>query len=200
MSTHACAHPLGLDRLAAYLGGELAVEDDTSVEDHVFECLHCAARLDAIDRMGAQIRELARGGEIGVVVSDAVVRRFERDGVKLRQYRLAAGDVVPCTAAPEDDFLVVRLSIPPSGPGGVTLAVDAHTLATDRHDTFERHHLLPDVSSSELIMLFPGRVVRSYPRSVWTMQVRRPGDAEASPEPYVLDHTPWNERANDPGS
>jgi len=45
-----------------------------------------------------------------------------------------------------------------------------------------------DDAMGEVVMVFPGAVVRTYPRSLWTLSLESASGESLGP--YVLDHTP----------
>ena len=49
--------------------------------------------------------------------------------------------------------------------------------------------------ATSILLLFPAEVVRSFPRSRWTLSVSFEAAPSAPAGEYVLDHTPWQELA-----
>jgi hypothetical protein len=161
-----CTAPLAFDRLVDYSAGDLAAFDERRVEAH-----YCAT------------------------VTREIARRIALDGLALRRYALAPGQVVPCTAAPDDDFVLVELrGLAGSGPGGARVDVETRIFPSG---ATTNHTLLAslDPESRSILLLFPADAVRSFPRSRWTMRVSLDGGPAAAAAPYVLDHTPWAELA-----
>ena len=107
--------------------------DDPALEEHLFGCADCTARLEELAALGAGIRSAFRRGALHAVLPRAFVERLEREGLKLRQYRVPAGGSVDCTIADEDDFVVSRLQAPLAGVERLDLVLqasdgEAHTL------------------------------------------------------------------------
>jgi anti-sigma factor RsiW len=186
---------LSFDRLVDYTAGELPANDERRMEAHYFECRRCARRLVVVEALAGGVGALVRHGAARASVTREVVRRIAQEGLALRRYALAPGHVVPCTAAPTDDFVLVELrGLVGAGAGA---RVDVETMVSPSGAT--SHHTLltsVDPESRSILMLFPAEVVRSYPRSRWTIRASVGGAPEAAAASYVLDHTPWAELAD----
>ena len=114
-------------------------------------------------------------------------------GPALREYRIAPGQSVACTAAPEDDYVVVRLALD-AGPSD---EVDVETEMTPR-GAAPQESLLANVAidraRGDVVYMFSADYVRGLPRSRWVMFARvRAGSGERRLGPYVMEHTPWDE-------
>ena len=59
--------------------------------------------------MGEAASRLVREGAVELVVTPSLLAKAARDGLRVREYRLAPGERVSCTVTPEDDWLVSRL-------------------------------------------------------------------------------------------
>jgi hypothetical protein len=192
-----CASPLPLDRLIAYQLGELPEDEAATVEQHYFACGRCAERLAAVVRLQQGIVALVREGRITSSVTAALVDRVTVEGLQVRSYHLAPGQQVACTAAPLDDFVVVRLALPRE-PSQSIDRIDLATEVTLLPSGETRQQMAEDVaidrSSGEIVLAFSGDLVRSFPRTRWTMTARLHGAAsQRSLGPYTLDHTPWEQ-------
>lgn len=190
-----CQAPLPLETLVDYTAGDLAADREAQVEEHYFACGACARRLAAVEALGRGVSALVRRGAARASVSAELIERLDRAGLAVRRYRLAPGDTVPCTAAPDDDFVLVELATGSALPAGAAVVdVLAEDLARGGSELRTLHVGL-DRERCAISLLFPAQAVRAYPRSRWTMHVR----FERNPEPrlgaYVLEHTPWDELA-----
>lgn len=182
--------PFAVETMLEYVVGELAEESANRLEEHVFDCVACANELDWLGRIAELVRQAVGEAEVGFVGSDELVRRMVERGLTAREYRLLEGRPVPCTAGPED-LVVVRIAA--RFAGLADLGVEGQVLDLDRAETasLPRREVVVDRDAGEIILVFPGRVVRSYPRSRWTLRV-----VGASPTgrielgPFVMDHTP----------
>ena len=183
-------HPYGLADLLAYQLGELDADGERSLEEHLFECSECAAQCEQIDRIVGAVRSRVAGAAIEANVSEAFLRRASDSGLTMREYRLEPSRTVACSAGPEDLY-VVRLSGEFAATGALTAHVDFEDLTSGTVQTLPPREVLVDVSGGEVILVFPGSQVRTYPRSLWTIFI----DAEVEGEterigPFLMDHTP----------
>jgi hypothetical protein len=105
-----CANPIEAAILADYWFAALPSSAEEQVEEHLFECDECGARLGEVMALGESIRALARAGALTMVVSDAFLRRVQEQGLRVREYAPPQNGRVECTVGVEDDFLVGRLA------------------------------------------------------------------------------------------
>jgi anti-sigma factor RsiW len=105
-----CQAPIDAGILADYWQGLLSASEEDSVEQHLFACDRCGARLRDVIALAEALRNLARGGSLRMVVSDAFVRRAAASGLTVREYSVTPGGSVNCTVTAEDDLLVARLA------------------------------------------------------------------------------------------
>ena len=109
--THVACNTPPQDLLAYWLD-ELDEEQALRVEEHLFVCPECTARLEGIVRLGAGIRrELLHGGFAGIL-PEPFVRRLKTTGLRVREYTLEPGGSVNCTITPDDDLVVAYLHAP----------------------------------------------------------------------------------------
>lgn len=194
MTTRLCHDPIPLDQLIAYERGELSEPDEARVEEHVFSCADCARRLDDLFRLGAAVRELTRRGGVTSGATAALLDRALDEGVQIRSYRLEAGDTVPCTCSPTDDFVAVRLAAALEPDERIDMDVETSLVASGEVRSERREQLVVDRQTGEVIVLYAGDTIRAAPRSRWTMHLRARGPkGERRLGPYTLEHTPWSE-------
>ena len=105
-----CATPLDLAVLADYWLAALPASEEDAVEEHLFECDACGARLREAIALVEGVRDLARHGTLLMVVSDAFLKRVAAEGFHIREYAPPAGGKIACTVKAEDDFLIGRLT------------------------------------------------------------------------------------------
>ena len=181
----ACVTPIADEMLVDYWSGGLPAERSEAIEEHVFSCSSCAARLEAVASMASAVRVLVRKGRVAGIISRATLNQLQRDGVRVRLYSLSPGDVVPCAVFPGDDMVVTALRGDFAGVGAVTISVHGRAPLSDV--------VLDDVPVSvedgEVLWAAPGSLIRDLPASRVTLTVtagradgRRIGE-------YVLDHT-----------
>ncbi len=116
-----CSSPIDAAVLADYWLAALPGPEEEAVEEHLFGCDECGARLREVIALAEGIRGLARGGTLRMVVSDAHLRRVAEEGLRIREYAPPPGGSVQCTVRAEDDFLVGRLAANVSGAARIDL-------------------------------------------------------------------------------
>ena len=165
--TAACLAPVADETMVDYWSGGLLPQQSEAIEEHVFGCASCAARLDAVSSMAAGITSLARQGRVSGVISRATLNQLQRDGVRVRVYSLMPGDVVPCAVFPDDDLIVTSLRGNFAGVDAVTLSVTGSTPLSGV--------VLDDIPVSaaegELLWATPGVLIRQMPTSRLTLTV-----------------------------
>jgi len=120
-----CPTPIDAAILGDYWIGALrgGSPEEESVEQHLFECDECGAKLREVIALAEGIRALAREGSLRMVVSDAYVRRAAEKGMRVREYAPPPGGGVACTVTAEDDLLISRLAADLSGAARVDLCI-----------------------------------------------------------------------------
>ncbi len=118
-----CPNPLDVAVLADYWLGALAEADEEAVEEHLFACDSCGARLREVIVLAGGIRSLAREGSLRMVVSEAFLARAAEEGLRVRQYSPPPGGGVQCTVTAEDDILIGRLAANLEGAKRVDLLI-----------------------------------------------------------------------------
>lgn len=182
--------PVDLDELVGYLLGDLAPAAAEALEEHLFECDRCARRLESIDRVRRAVSDAVLRGAVGGSVNGAFMARAARDGLSVREYRIPEGDTVDCTAGPED-LVVVRLAARLSGVANLRLDGTFQDLELQESSPLPVRDVVADADLEEVVLVFPGELVRTYPRSRWTLRLR--GETSGGPAeigPFVMDHTP----------
>lgn len=181
--TAECASPIADERLIDYWTGDLPAADETSLEEHLFSCADCSARLEGVASVAGGVAALARQGRISGIISRALLNRLQRDGVRVRQFTLDPGETVPCAAFPGDDVVVTALnanlagvravSLRVTGPGGAIVgAIDDIPVAA---------------AATGVLWATPGAFVRAMPSQQIRLTIRSADDAVLGE--YVLEHT-----------
>jgi hypothetical protein len=117
-----CSTPIDAAVLADYWLAMLVKSEEESVEEHLFTCDECGARLSEIIALAEGIGKLARQGSLVMVVSDAFIKRAREEGLHVREYAPPRSGSVECTVSAEDDFLIGRLTADLSGARRVDLS------------------------------------------------------------------------------
>jgi hypothetical protein len=118
-----CTSPIDAAVLADYWLAALPKPEEEAIEEHLFACDECGARLREIVALAEGIRKIAREGSLLMVVSDAFLRRAAEEGYRVREYAPPPGGGVACTVTAEDDFLIGRLASNLSGAKRVDLCI-----------------------------------------------------------------------------
>ncbi|MGE3277533.1 MAG: anti-sigma factor [Vicinamibacterales bacterium] len=100
---------IALTRLTDYATGDLLEGEAAQVEEHLFSCPACAARAAELDGLVRGIGAALRTSSVSGFVTDEILNRMSRDGLRLRTYVLSPGTVVPCAVWDDDDLMVTRL-------------------------------------------------------------------------------------------
>ncbi len=189
MTTPGSGAHVALADLVAYHRRELPPHEEARVEEHFFACERCARALDSIERLRAATVALVRSGRVAGSASASLVARAEGERVRIRTYRLSPGEQVACTASPQDDLVVVRLAGDFRGFERVDLSLEAMDLASGARETRRVRDVVVDHVVGEIVLLYPGELVRGMPRSLLRYDVYS-GEAGQLLGTYTLDHTP----------
>ncbi len=120
----ACDVPIPDATLIDYWTHDLAdAAESDRVEEHLFACAGCSARLQQLAALGTGLTALVRDGRVAGIVSRSILNRLQRDGVHVRMFWLSPGETVPCAVFPGDDLVVTALRADFSGVDAVTLSV-----------------------------------------------------------------------------
>ena len=118
-----CSSPIDAAVLADYWLAALPDAEGEAVEEHLFECDPCGARLREVIALAEGIRNLAREGSLRMVVTDAFLKRAAEQGLRVREYAPPLGGSVQCTVTAEDNILIGRLAANLSGAKRVDLCI-----------------------------------------------------------------------------
>jgi hypothetical protein len=100
---------LSANDLSDYWTPDAAADVLDRVETHVFACADCARRSEAARALIDGLRDVVRRGRFQAVVTDAVLNRLARDGVRMRTFTVEPGEVVPCAFWAGDELIVTRM-------------------------------------------------------------------------------------------
>src|ERR1051325_1996857 len=101
-----CSNPIDAAVLADYWLAALSGPEEEAVEEHLFECDRCGARLREVIALAEGIQDLARRGCLRMVVSDGFVQRAAAQGLRVRQYAPPPGGSVECTVTADEDLCI----------------------------------------------------------------------------------------------
>ncbi len=108
MTAPACER-LTRDDLIDYTSGDMPAPEAAVLEEHLFACADCGARAAEFDALLRAIRPAMRTAEVGGFMTDAVLNRLAREGVRVRGFTLTPGERVPCAVWEDDELMVLRL-------------------------------------------------------------------------------------------
>src|SRR6188472_3071019 len=118
-----CNTPVPDGTLLDYWAHDLSDVESERVEEHLFACGDCSARLNQLATISAGVIALARQGRFWGIASRALLNRLQRDGVHVRMYSLLPGETVACAVFPGDELVVTALRADFSGVEAMTLTV-----------------------------------------------------------------------------
>jgi hypothetical protein len=183
-----CDAALSDEALLRYWLCETSTDETDQIEEHLFDCAECAERLERTVSLGMGLKELVLQGRVSGVVSRTLLNRLQRDGLNIRLYSLAPGDIVRCTIFPGDDLVAASLHADFSGVRSVSLLVtgpDNSTLGT-----------FDDVPVSggdaELVWAPPTALVRQFPSMRLRLTLTSADQDRAVLGEYVLDHSAFD--------
>jgi len=113
---------LGWDELMDYAAGDLPDAEAAALEEHLFACESCRTQAAGLDALLHAIPAAVRSAEVGGFVTDTVLNRLSREGIRVRTFSLASGEAVPCAVWEGDELMALRLRGDFSGVGEVTLS------------------------------------------------------------------------------
>ena len=181
-----CATPVSDGTLLDYWARDLADDQQTDgVEEHLFACGECSARLEELAALGSGLAALVRQGRVRGIVSRALLNRMQRDGLHVRLYSLAPGETVPCCVFAGDDLVVTALRADLSAVKAVTLSV------TGPGDSpFAQLDDVPvDGPAGEVFWATPAAIVRQMPSMRLQLVLASAGETPTELGTYVLEHS-----------
>ena len=182
-----CNEPIDFETLVGYWLGELPAEREAALEEHLFGCAQCAARLEELAALVSGVRAAVENGRVTLVVSAPFVEAMRAAGLRLRDYRLGPGGSVNCTIAGDDDAVISHLQAPLVGIKRLDLVrmrdgVPSEARVTD----------VPfDPAAGEVLVVPSAAWLKTMP--AFTMRMRLIAVGEAGEEPigeYTFNHSP----------
>ena len=184
-----CAEPIALEALVAWWLGELAPDAEAPIEEHLFACAHCTARLEELAALAAGIRATVREGRVAAGISVPFLETLRSQGMRIREYRVPPDGRVECTLRADDDAVVSRMQAPLAG----VKRVDAlQRVEVGGEVSEQRVEDVPfDPAAGEVLFLPSANALRKMPAH--TMRMRLIAVDEAGERPlgeYTFAHTP----------
>jgi hypothetical protein len=179
--------PIDVETLVAYWLGELPAEREAALEEHLFGCAHCTARLEGLAALASGVRAAVKGGRVSMFVAEPFVEAMRQAGLCLREYRLGPGGSVNCTIRADDDAVISRIRAPLAGVKRVDVVQ-----RRGRDEPEERLADVPfDAEAGEVVMIPSAAWLKSMP--AFTMRLRLIAVGEAGEEAigdYTFNHAP----------
>lgn len=184
MTAPECAR-IALADLTDYAAGELPEPEAAAIEEHLFACADCSARAAEFDALVSALRPAMRSAEVSGFVTDAVLNRLAREGVRVRTYALSPGAVVHCAVWDDDEVMALRLRADfGGGPSEFTLS--ERVAGTE---VIRVTGQLAASSHGELIHIMPAAWVRQLPAAqVEVLLTAHEGREERPIGSYTLVH------------
>ena len=186
---NACRAPLAFEMLVDYWAGDLEAGALETVEAHLMACDTCTARGTSLAQLAQEVRRVVQSGRVAGGVTRELLERLERDGLRVRRHRVAAGGSVACTAGPDDDLVAMSL-------GGDFHPGERVDLVRVNEPPGPFPPRLVDVpvdrASGEVSFAQPAEVIRRLPAHVAILRLY--GISEAGERvigEYTLRHSPW---------
>ena len=172
--------------LLAWWLDELAEADANEVEEHLFGCDACAARLRELSGLRAAMRGALLHGQFGTAVSPQFIQRLKASGLRVREYRVATGGSVACTVAPQDDLAVSHLEVSLAGVRQLDLVFE------DERGQQRAAHIPFDAAANEVTFIPPVAVLRRLNVASQRMKLLAvTADSERLLGEYTFNHSPW---------
>jgi hypothetical protein len=185
-----CAEPIEFEALVAYWLGELPAEAAAPVEEHIFGCAQCTRRAEELAALASGIRVVLRNGRIGAVITQPFLEHMQRQGMRIREYRLAPGERVACTIRADDDAVVSRLQVALAGVTRVD-ALHSLDLGDGRLQQWRVEDLPFDPSAGEVLALPSAEQLRKLPAHIFRVRlVATDASSERTLGEYTFAHTP----------
>jgi hypothetical protein len=183
-----CGRPIAFETLIAYWLGELPAAAEAPLEAHLFGCAHCTRRLEELAAMAAGIRAAVRAGAVPAVVSAPFVDLMKKQGLRVREYRVAPGGRVDCTLQADDDAVVARMAVPLAGIRRID-ALQTIDAGSERGSETRLEDVPFDPAAGEVLLLPPVHLLkRAHVARVRLLAVEESGERELGR--YTFVHTP----------
>jgi anti-sigma factor RsiW len=185
-----CAKPIEIGPLVAYWLGELPAVADAPIEEHLFGCAHCTRRLEELAALAFGIRAVVRRGALQAVITQPFLEQMKRQGMRIREYRLAPGERVACTIGADDDAVVGRMRVPLAGVKRVD-ALQSLDLGDRRVQQWRVEDVPFDPDAGEVLSLPSAAELKKLPAHMLRVQLVAVDESgERSLGEYTFAHTP----------
>jgi hypothetical protein len=185
-----CAKPIEFEALVAYWLSELPATAEAPIEEHFFGCAYCARRLEELAALATGMRTAVRNGAVRAAITQSFLEFMKRQGMRIREYRLAPGERVACTIRADDDAVVGRMQLPLAGVRRVD-ALERLELGDGRLQQRRLEDVPFDPDAGEVLNLPSARLLKTLPAHVLRVQLVAVDEAGERPlGEYSFAHTP----------
>jgi hypothetical protein len=180
-----CTAPIEFSELTGYWLDQLDAAAEARIEEHLFNCQECGAKLDQIIALAGAVRAAFGQGAVRAYVTDAFVKHLEQRNVRVREYRVPHNGSVNCTVTPDDEVIVSRLEAPLVGVS----RVDAYSYVGSAEPQISRD--IPfDPASGEVVVAPKIAQLRLAPSHIYRVRlVAVDGSRERVIGDYTFNHT-----------
>ena len=185
-----CAEPIEFEALVAYWVGELPAAAEAPIEEHFFGCVHCTRRAEELAALAFGIRAVVRSGAVQAVITQPFLETMKRQGMRIREYRLAPNERVACTIRADDDAVVGRLQAPLAGVKRVD-ALHSLDFGDGQVQQWRAEDLPFDASTGEVLSLPSAVALKSSPAHTFGVLLLAVDESGERPlGEYTFAHTP----------
>lgn len=159
-----CVDAVSLERLASHWVDRAGPVDE-ALEEHIFRCSACTARLGWLASLAEAIPAVVEGrGGPSLALTCASVEHLARRGVRIRQYQFDDSREIACTVAPDDDLVVAFIPIEVAEDeqvsGVMRLPDGSEATRVDDIPVDRPRGMIVLADPAERIMLLPDTVLR----------------------------------------
>lgn len=184
-----CGSSVEVERLVAYWLGELPVVAELPLEEHLFGCAHCTRRLEELAALASGIRAAVRGGAVQAVITQSFLDYMQRQGMRIREYRLAQGERVACTIGANDDAVVSRMQVALAGVTRVD-ALQSLDLHDGRIEQWRVEDVPFDPAADEMLSMPSATALKRLPDHIFRVRLVAVDAAGERPlGEYTFAHT-----------
>ena len=174
--------------LLAWWLDELPEAEADEMEEHLFACDQCTARLRDLLALRESVKRALLAARFATAVTPRFLRQIRDSGLRVREYRVPAGGSVACTITPADDLIASRLEAPLAGVRQLDLIFD------DGGTQHRAAHIPFDAASGEVTVIPPVALIRGWKAATQRMRLVAVNlGAERVIGEYTFNHSPWDE-------
>lgn len=182
-----CNDPIGFETLVAYWLGEVPEQREAMLEEHLFGCASCTARLEELAALASGVRAAVKDGTVSMVVSAPFVEAMKQAGLCLREYRIEPGGSVNCTIGTDDDAVISRIRAPLAG----VKRLDVVRLHGGGGPEVRVADVPFDAETGEVLIIPSAAWLKTMPAFTMRMRLIAVGEAgEKQIGDYTFNHSP----------